>query len=457
MNISYLIPLLLLVSACNLEVKPENEISGDAIINTIPKAESLLSQAYVSLQFSPEDYSILTEDFQPTYLISYQIDLQQYHAWNEAVIERRTAQIWEANYNALVHLNTLLNSEPYLNSAQDKWSTLKGQALVLKAYIYFDLLQLFSKRYDPQEAGIILKESNILATNPRLTQAESLKAIENFLSEAVALLKDNNDTQIYYMQLPAAYLLQGQVALFQKKYAEAEERIAPLLAKNKSLPQHKDEIRMLWNNSLTAQSPHVLWAYDYRTHPNNYLYYTNRNEGDYFQVNNLFSFEEQDLRATISLFKMEMKTLSGQTGVRPLFGKYRSTLQDQLERMPVMMRLTEAHFILLESLVEQNKLPEAVATLNRFFTSVGLTTIPNQQSQQSLRLRIRHEKQKEFIGEKINFLDLKRWNKSISRYLPDSNTLSVTIQASDYRWTWPIPTSERRYNTLVRQNPGWLF
>ena len=69
---------------------------------------------------------------------------------------------------------------------------------------------------------------------------------------------------------------------------------------------------------------------------------------------------------------------------------------------------------------------------------------------------MQNEKQKEFIGEKINFFDLKRWNLAVTRYLPDSNNRLSTIANTDFRWVWPIPDSEMRYNPNAVQNDGWL-
>lgn len=63
------------------------------------------------------------------------------------------------------------------------------------------------------------------------------------------------------------------------------------------------------------------------------------------------------------------------------------------------------------------------------------------------------EKNKEFAGEGRNYFDLKR----IGKYMRKKglwNASGVKISGDDYRWTFPIPSTEIRYND-VTQNPEW--
>jgi hypothetical protein len=136
-------------------------------------------------------------------------------------------------------------------------------------------------------------------------------------------------------------------------------------------------------------------------------------------------------------------------------GKYKTTHTANEARNMVLSRNTESYFILIESLIEQNKVEQARNYLNIFLSTVNNPPLSTELSQNSLRLIMRHEKQKEFIGEKINFFDLKRWEVSIARYQTDSNNRLSTISNTDYRWTWPIPDSEMRYNNRATQNEGW--
>ncbi len=70
---------------------------------------------------------------------------------------------------------------------------------------------------------------------------------------------------------------------------------------------------------------------------------------------------------------------------------------------------------------------------------------------------IRLERRKELAFEGHYWFDLKRWNLGFTR---NSNNLAnfpnpLTIDASDYRWQWPIPQHEMNANSNMRQNFGY--
>ena len=68
------------------------------------------------------------------------------------------------------------------------------------------------------------------------------------------------------------------------------------------------------------------------------------------------------------------------------------------------------------------------------------------------------QKQKEFVGEGVRLFDLKRYGKPLLRHTLYGAAVSATIQPSDYRWLFPIPQSEYKYNDSITQNnPQWPF
>ena len=65
------------------------------------------------------------------------------------------------------------------------------------------------------------------------------------------------------------------------------------------------------------------------------------------------------------------------------------------------------------------------------------------------------EKRKEFVGEGTRWFDLKRLGGDLDRYSNFGSSVSSTVKEGDYRWLFPIPRSEYRYNEYVNQNPDW--
>ena len=71
---------------------------------------------------------------------------------------------------------------------------------------------------------------------------------------------------------------------------------------------------------------------------------------------------------------------------------------------------------------------------------------------------ILEQKQKEFAGEGVRIFDLKRLGRPLKRMTNFGAGVSSTVSADDYRWLFPIPQSEYKYNDKITQNnPQWPF
>lgn len=441
------------LTACSLDIKNEQEISGDDIINTTQKATSILAQAYRDLPYAPETLTMLSEDLQPTYLIEYNSDTKKYYAWDERTLRTSTASVWDNYYSAITHLNVILNTEPNIKDKGAEWDYIKGNALALKAQIYFDLLQLYSPRYSPESLGVIRKDIVKLENNKRLTQGESINYIQTMLTEGIKLMEGYTEAKVYFITLASAQQLEAKIALYIRDYPKAEQLAQALVNHSPTLPNTPEAYRALWTYTDNTPTQQIYWVYDFRGNPNHYL--ETDKGGDIMQVNYLNEFKTTDIRYSVSQYQQEMRGQGADLMARPLLGKYKANYTDKEERRLVLSRHTESHFILIESLIEQHKLNEATALLNEFLVSVNNEPLESVHSQQVLRLLFRAEKQKEFIGERINYFDLKRWDIDITRHISDSNKKLSTIESADFRWTWAIPNTEIRYNPNIKQNEGW--
>lgn len=451
----YLIALSLF-TACSLDQKNQDEISGDNIINTTQKAYGVLSQAYINLPMEPSPYTMLSEDIQPSYLINNNASTKEYYNWRDVEIAKTADRIWAQYYSSIAHLNALLASEKYMSNNSAEWNFIKGNVLTLKAYVYFDLLQLYSKRYEPSALGILPKEVLEIQNNARVTQLESIVFIKTLLDQGIALMEGTGSQTNYFITIPAAENLKAQIALYTKDYEGAEKIAKKLVARYPTLPSTEKEYASLWQTSLEKGVSETYWVYNYQQNPNAYLLF-DKVKGDLFYINHFVSFDKQDIRYDASQYFYTMSSLDGVNKDRALLGKYKTSIATNEARNIVLSRNTETYFILIESLIEQNKLNEATQIFNTFLGSINNPILEEGNSQNTLRLLMQSEKQKEFIGEKINLFDLKRWNVAISRYLPDSNNRLSTIANADFRWVWPIPDSEMRYNSNAIQNEGWLI
>ena len=118
------------------------------------------------------------------------------------------------------------------------------------------------------------------------------------------------------------------------------------------------------------------------------------------------------------------------------------------------IRYSGVCFTVAEAYARDGRPSEAIALMNRYLGARNAVLLDEGLSGEPLVLAILLEKQKEFVGEGIRLFDLKRLGKPLVRYGSAGNSTSAA--PDDYRWLFPIPASEYRYNDkIVNINPGW--
>jgi hypothetical protein len=132
---------------------------------------------------------------------------------------------WTVAYNNIMQVNNLLENIDKIQaegSTQD-FNSYKGQALTVRALIYFDLVRLYGKPYNMDKAA--LGVPNITATLPALAQPNRDKVEDNYnqiladLKAAETLLpKTKSNGFLNYYGNKA---LQARVNLYMEKYPDA--------------------------------------------------------------------------------------------------------------------------------------------------------------------------------------------------------------------------------------------
>ena len=76
---------------------------------------------------------------------------------------------------------------------------------------------------------------------------------------------------------------------------------------------------------------------------------------------------------------------------------------------------------------------------------------------------IKNERLKEMFMEGNRIADLKRWGDGMDRRGQEpqnesiviANGLDLYVPADDYRFTWPIPQSEKNANPAIQNQTNW--
>ena len=138
---------------------------------------------------------------------------------------------------------------------------------------------------------------------------------------------------------------------------------------------------------------------------------------------------------------------------------------------PKVIRISEMYLIAAEAYAQLAKtdgsyLTKAAQYLNDFkLKRIANYKTETYSSTDRIMTEIRNERHREFLGEGMRLLDLKRWHMGITRGVPQQEDIcampgadystGLTKPADDYHFVWPIPQHEMDTNPQIVQNPGY--
>jgi tetratricopeptide (TPR) repeat protein len=194
---------------------------------------------------------------------------------------------WAIIYKRIAGCNVVLSYCDKVSGPQGEKENLRGQALAMRGYYYFMLVNQFARPYnDPTSTpetspGVPLKLTMEVSDDfaARNTVAEVYSQIEADLKQAADLMKTYSATlsSPYKMNVAAAYTLLSRVYLYQEKWDLAIEYANKGLAIKPTLSQLSSFVAdggyFLYNNAFTSggaylnriyditRSKEVLWTY----------------------------------------------------------------------------------------------------------------------------------------------------------------------------------------------------
>lgn len=440
-----------LLTACSLDIPPADQYSDPYAITDVTSARSFLTSAYMLYPHYEFELSVLGNDFCQTSLINYNVDVKNLYLWREDKIIETAESLWLSYYNTIANCDILLERMDNVNttSEDDKQqkNAIYAEVKTLRAMCYFNLLRLFAPPYakNPEADGIILKTIVGLEFLPRSSVRTCTDFIRNELRDVESIT--NTPKANGWLSQQAVFYLQAEVELYAGNYEKAA-MYAEKVLKKAHVSMYQDNEKLWQKEQFNGRIFAFYHSGGYYTE----LQYREK-EGDYFAVNPHLSFHEKDNRKayTIYLFPQDQKE-------QALFGKYNKNNKEGNETTYInVMRYSGAVFIAAEanSRIAANE-EKAREQINTYLNACGAQPIDNSVKGKALTDSILKEKQKEFIGEGLNFYDLKRTQStSLDRLNVWGNGIAATIQPTDFRWTFPIPESEYRYNEHINQNEGW--
>lgn len=434
--------MVLALAGCSLDIRLEDQFSDPYAITDTETARELLASAYNSLPRFQMELSILSDDFYPTSLSQKYAEILNLYNWQEKAIVDFSYNVWSEYYMTVAIVNALLPRlellEPKTEQDAVEMAFIRSEAYALKALCYFDLVRL----YGP----IVLKDRLEFETLPRSSVEDCLNEIDRLLDEAEKV--QDNDSEVFYMSSDAVKALRVEFELHRGNYGTAVS-IAEELLEGAESRWTKASFENLWSGNESDERIFAPYIFD--------SFYTDlcydKEYGDYFILSGNVSYDDSDVRKLWSEYPYQMS--SGQ--VRAL-GKYnRMYYENTTVRYINTLRYSGVCFAAAEAYARDEKPALAIAMVNRLLGAYGAALLDDSLEGDALIEAILEEKHKEFVGEGVRYFDLKRIAKPLQRHKNLGAGVSSTVKPDDYRWLFPIPESEYKYNDLMDQNPEWPF
>lgn len=363
------------------------------------------------------------------------------YTWQKQVFNGEHILDWNLPYKAVLYANTVLdgiNKIPVTDNNRIAWNTVKGSALFYRAFMYWQLAQIFAPPYDSSTAGtdfgIPLKTTaDINESIQRASNAATYKQITSDLDETLALLP----AIPLYATRPskaAAHAMLAKVMLSMYRYTDALQQADSALQLQPALIDYNsvDTTVAFPFEPLNAETIfYALEVYRIITVPNYAI-------TDTILYN---SYSDDDLRKKIffSEFSSGQRTFSGS------YGKYAVFAGIATDEM--LLTRAECYARTGNNTAALQDLNSLLAKRYRRGTFVPYTT---GNTADILQL-ILNERHKELVMRGIYFTDLRRLNKEgiyTTTLTRTVNGIAYTLPPNDLRYTYPIP------DEVIQLNPG---
>lgn len=240
---SFLLVGVLAVSSCKkeyLQTLPTADVSGETVFATTKGALVALDGTYRNMytsltnhgNFGQKSYEIVS-DLMGTDIVLHAAGYgwfntdYQYTANQTAADAGRSERIWYYYYRTINNANRILANIDAATGTPSEREDIKGQALALRAYSYFYLVNFFQQTYKGNETkpGVPLYTTPTSVGNPRGTVQQDYTQIIADLKQAETLLTGKTATQAQKSRISVSVVqgMMARVALQMEDYATARD------------------------------------------------------------------------------------------------------------------------------------------------------------------------------------------------------------------------------------------
>lgn len=364
---------------------------------------------------------------------------------------------FQSAYIAINRVNNILNS----NVSGPNVNQIKGEALTIRALMYFNLVNYFARPYSagPNNLGVpIVLVYEPFAKPKRNTVGEVYAQIEKDLSDAFGLMTNTTKNSSYITKY-VARALQARVALFKEDWANARTYALDVVNNGGYSLVSAANFNSYWANPVpVANKIETIFEVSSDAVSNNgtnalSYFYDQAGYGDALASDDFYNkHTATDVRRNL----MISGTRGGQNV--KIVNKYPNTNNNADKDDTKVIRYSEVILTLAEAYYRTGDEVNARLYLNMLATRRDPSFTGYSSTGVQLLEDILLERRKELAFEGMRYLDLMRLKRDVVRVNVNNNYTGVTpitIAYADYRRIWPIPQDERDANPNIEQNPDY--
>lgn len=290
-----------------LEESSQDEIRPST---TNDLAQLLLGEGYPRNSFFIGYLDLMTDDVESAYNTRQGEYLRRGRApftWSTDVFEEMSAAstegitTWQDYYNQISGCNVVMDNLDKVTGSEEDKANLRGQALALRAYYYFMLVNVFAEPYNAAGVDVttspgvpIILESAVTDYFPeRKSIAEVYARIEADLLEAAPLMEqygtNNGNSKVTDLFV---HLLLSRVYLYMERWDEVIEEADYVIKKRPNLINLSTYWSSASMNVYATGSPERIWGYSSFMEYEDFFYGSNNGQDAFFVSKDLLGIYE---------------------------------------------------------------------------------------------------------------------------------------------------------------------
>jgi starch-binding outer membrane protein, SusD/RagB family len=378
-------------------------------------------------------------------------------------------------YEIINNVNLLIDNVNSAKGSEEDKKAILGQAYAYRGWAYFQLIQLFGKRYDVNDnntgAGLRLVLHSQDEVKPRSNVKVVYNRINSDLDSSILLLNAYKRSNKSHLDKTVAQGLKARIALTQQDWTTAATMAAAarssygLMDSTTYMSGFNDYKNTEWMWGSHQQENQTTYftsffAYMSCNFPSQNIITSPRAIQDslYRQISpSDVRWQLWDSTGSNPSFPVPLDAAGKEVGTRIKFMQRKFKVQDpQLSIGDVpLMRASEMWLIEAEADAHLGNNAAAARALYEVVKKRDAAYIVSTKTGTALLNEILFQRRIELWGEGFRFYDLKRLNLPLDRnrhkFLP---TYQKSVPASDIRWQFVIPQSEiDATNGVIIQNP----